>query len=99
MSWVDKVTIGTKSFVSVISNPPAPVELVITQVDGHVKMKLTSQLINGISRVLQKLIKYFNSTIISTSFVLPSAGVLPAIFILDLNDPESVSYYLAHLCH
>ena len=53
-------------------------------------MRITSQLINGISRVLQKLLKYFNGTIISISFVLPSAGVFPVIFILDLNDSESV---------
>ena len=30
-SYVDKVTTGTYSFVSVIANLPAPVELVITQ--------------------------------------------------------------------
>ena len=53
-------------------------------------MRLISQLIKGISRVLQKLLKYFNGTIISTSFVLPSAGVFPIIFILDLNDLEAV---------
>ena len=53
-------------------------------------MRLTSQLINGISRVFQKCLKYFNSTIISTSFILPSTGVFPVVFILDLNDSESV---------
>ena len=42
-------------------------------------MRLTLQLINGISRVLQKLLKYFNGTIVSTPFVLPSAGVYPVI--------------------
>ena len=52
-------------------------------------MRLTSQLINDISGVLQKLHKYFNGTIISTSHVLPSAGIFPVIFILDLNDSES----------
>ena len=52
-------------------------------------MRLTSQLIKGISGVLRKLLKYFNGTIISTSFSLPAAGVLPVIFILDLNDSES----------
>ena len=57
-------------------------------------MRLTSQLINGISRVLQKLLKYFNGTIILTSFVLPSVGVFPVIFILDLNDSESVKLTL-----
>ena len=65
---------------------PAPVELVITQSLDHVKIRLTSQLIKCISRVLQKLLKYFNDTIISTSFVLSAAGVFPVIFILDLND-------------
>ena len=52
-------------------------------------MRLTSQLINGNSRVLQKLFKYFNGIIISRSFVLPLAGKFPVIFILDLNDLES----------
>ena len=47
----------------------------------HVKIRLTSQLINGISWVLQKLLKYFQGTIISTSFVLPVAGVFPVILI------------------
>ena len=65
------------------------VELVITQVDDHVKKRLTSQLINGISRVLQKLLKYFNGTIILISFVLPPAGMLRVIFTLDLNDWDS----------
>ena len=62
-------------------------------------MRLISQLINGISKVLQKFHKYFNGTVISTSSVLLSGGVFPVIFILDLNDLESVKfYYLAHLC-
>ena len=51
-------------------------------------MRLTSQLIHGISRVLQKLLRYFNGTIISTSFSLPVAGAFPVILILDLNDSE-----------
>ena len=58
-------------------------------------MRLISQLIKGISRVLQKLLKYFNGTIISTSFVLLSAGVFPIIFILDLNDLEAVKLSLS----
>ena len=67
-----------------------PVELVITQVDNQVKIKLISQLIKGISRFLQKLLRYFNGAIISTSFSLPTAGLFPVIFILDLNDSVSV---------
>ena len=56
-----------------------------TQFDDHVKIRLTSQLIKGISKVLQKLLKYFNGTIISTSFV-PSSPVSPVIFALNLNE-------------
>ena len=52
-------------------------------------MTLTSQLVNNVSRVLPKLLKYFNGTIISTSFVLSSAGVSSIIFTLDLNVSES----------
>ena len=65
-------------------------ELVITEVDEHIIMRLISQLFNGISRVFQKVLKYFNGSIISMSFVLPSAGVFSAVFILDWNDSESV---------
>ena len=63
-----------------MANVPAPVELVITKVDEHIKIRLTSQLIKGISRVLQKLLKYFNETIFSTPFSLPPAGAFPVIF-------------------
>ena len=49
-------------------------------------MRLILQLIKGISRVLQKLLKYFNGIAILTFFVLPSAGFFPIILILDLND-------------
>ena len=35
------------------------------------------------------MLKYFNGTIILTSFVLPVAGVLPVVFTLDLNYSES----------
>ena len=51
-------------------------------------MRLISQLIKGISRVLQKLLKYFNDTAILTFFVFPSAVVFPVILILELNDLE-----------
>ena len=74
---VDKATTGTYSFASFISNVPAPVELVITQVGDHVKTKSTSQLINNILKVLQNLLKYFNGIIIATSFSLPAAGDVP----------------------
>ena len=41
LSWVDKVTTGTWSFVSVTANFSAPVELVITQLEDHVKILST----------------------------------------------------------
>ena len=64
---------------------------VLTQVDDQVKIKLILQLIKGISRVLQKLFKYFNRTAILASVVLPAAGVFLIIFTLALNDSEFVS--------
>ena len=69
--------------MSVILNFVSPVAEEIIKVNDHVKIRLTSQLINGISRDLQKLLKYFNGTIILISFVLPPARVLPIIFNLD----------------
>ena len=68
-------------------------KLVITQLDDHVKIRLTLPLINGISRVLQKLHKCFNGTIISTSFVLPLLRVFPIIFTFHLNDSESAELF------
>ena len=49
----------------------------------QVNMRLILQLIKGILRVLQKVLKYFNETIIST-FSVPPATVLPVIFCLNL---------------
>ena len=77
------MTTETQCFVSVISNLRAAAESVRMQVDDHVKIRLTSQLVNDISRVLQKLLKCFNGAVISTSFVLPLA-VFPIIFTLFL---------------
>ena len=69
----------------------------MTQFEDHVKTSSTSQLIKGISRVLQKLLKYFNGTIISTSTlpaILPlllSAAVWPVIFVLKLNESVALA--------
>ena len=52
-----------------------PVAEKITQFSNQVRMRLISILIKGISRVLQKLPKYFNSTAIWTFFVLSSEGI------------------------
>ena len=42
--------------------------LIKTQFSDQVKVKGTPQLIKGMSKVLQKLLKYFNGTIISRVF-------------------------------
>ena len=49
-------------------------------------MRLILQLINGISKVLQNLLKYFNGIDILTSFTLSAAGFFLITLILDLND-------------
>ena len=58
----------------------------ITQFSDQVKKRLTSQLLKGISRVLQKLLEYFNRTIITTLSISPSSSVWLVIFALKLNE-------------
>ena len=58
---------------------------ILKQFADQVRIRLILQLINSISRVLQKLLRYFNSTIILTSFVPPLPD-LPTIFVLNLNE-------------
>ena len=66
----------------VISNFVASVTLEITQSTDQVRIRLLSQLIKQISRVLQKLLKYFTSTAILTSFALSAAGSFSSYFYL-----------------
>ena len=73
LSWVDKFATGTQSFVTVIVNIVVFVSSYNAHFSDQVKIRLTSQLIKGTSRVLGKLLKYFNEIIISTFFVLPVA--------------------------
>ena len=77
----------------------------IIHTSDKVKKILISQLINGISRGLQKLLKYFNGIIIWTSFV-PSFPVWPVNFSLDLNEVVSglsgtsvITYYCLQIVH
>ena len=51
-------------------------------------MRLIAQFVNGISRVLQKLLKYFNGTTISMFVLLSASGVFSVILILYVNDSE-----------
>ena len=69
-------------FVSVIVNVGSWLAIgasVIEHTADHVRMKLISQLINGISKVLLKLLKYFNGTLFLTLFA-PLSPIFPAIF-------------------
>ena len=56
--------------------------LVNTHLSDHVKIRFVSQLINGMSNVLQKLLKYFKSTTISTSFSVLLFSNFPVILVL-----------------
>ena len=56
--------------------------LVNTQFSVQIKIRFISQLINGISSVLQKLLNYFKGTTISTSFVLPMPSNFPVMLVL-----------------
>ena len=89
LSSVDKVTTGTKSFMSVILNSVFSTAEKVTHFSDQVKLEIISQLINGILRVLEKLLKYFNRTAISKIFLLSASGAFPAILNLNLNDSDS----------
>ena len=97
----DKVTTGTYNFVSFILNV-APDGATIARLAAaftvisakaqfldQVKINSTSQLINGIFKALQKLLKFFSgiTTLVFVNESL-SSGVFPIIVLLYLNDSE-----------
>ena len=61
----------------------------MTQFSDQSKSRVTSQFINAISTVLQKLLQYFHGTIIFM-FAMPALLVLSVILDLNLNDLEFV---------
>ena len=63
----------------------------MTQFADQVKARLSLQLIKGTSRVLQKLLEYFNGTIISTLSISPSLLVWLVIFVLKLNESVALA--------
>ena len=63
---------------------------VITQFLDQIKVKDTSQLINNISDVFQKLRKCFNGIENWTFLVFPLLAVLPVILVFYLKDLEFV---------
>ena len=50
------------------------------QFADQVRIRLIKLLINGISRVLQKLVEYFNGALILTSFMLSFPVLSPVLF-------------------
>ena len=60
----------------------------MTQFYDQFKSRVTSQFINGISRVLQELVKYFTGTTIF-KFAIPELLVLSVILDLTVKDLES----------
>ena len=99
--FFDKVTTGTNNFVSVILNVApdgatiaglAAASTVIsakTEFLDQVKIDSTSQLISGIFKTLQKLLKCFSG---KTTFAFVkeslSYGIFPTMLILYLKDSE-----------
>ena len=72
LSCVYKVTTGAQSFVSVIENVVPWFALsvaTIMHILDQFRSRLISKLMKCISGILQKLLRYFNGTIISTLFV------------------------------
>ena len=61
----------------------------MAQFSDQSRSKVTSKFINGISRVLQKLLQYFSGKTIFT-FAIPALLLLSVILDLNLNDLESV---------
>ena len=96
----DKVTTGTYNFVSVILNVAldgatiagsASASTVISakaQFFVQVKIISTSQLINGIFKLLQKLLKCFNGTTTSASVNESLFSVFPTMLVLHSKDSE-----------
>ena len=66
-------TAGSASLVALLVN---------TQFSDHVKIRFISQLIYGMSAVLQKLLKCFNGTAISASFSVLLSSSFPVIVVI-----------------
>ena len=79
----------------VIDNTLSSVESISRKCTDQVNIRLFSKLIRSISRVPQKLHKYFHEAVISTSLILLSKGILPVIVDLNFNDLESLMLSLS----
>ena len=80
VAFVGLLTVTTAGSASGLASLVAL--LVITQFSDRVKIRFISQFINGISSVLQKLLKCFNDTTISISFSVFLPSNLPVMLVL-----------------
>ena len=92
MSLLDKVTIEAYNFVFVLLNVMTPITLDITQSYLQFNSRWILQLINSISKDLQKLVNYFSGTAIFTSLNTPLSSAISRLKKLDLylKDDEFV---------
>ena len=88
IKWKLKHRVLSSNYVFKFSNFVFPIAEEITQSSAQVRLRLSLKLIKSISKVFQKLLKYFNGIAIGTSFQLLSAGVFPVMIILDFMDWE-----------
>ena len=90
-----------QSFVSAAAKVVSLSTLQVSKFADQFSIRLISQLISGISKVLQKVHKYFNGAAIST-FALSKLSLLIVNLDLNLNDSESVMLSLRsylRYCH
>ena len=78
-----------ESFALVIANVVALSTSEVTQFTDQGRIRLPLQLINSISKCLQKLLKYFDDTAIS-ALKIPALLVLSKNLHLNSNDSESL---------
>ena len=92
LSFTDNATTRTYGFVLLISN-------VLALIVMEINMRSISQLIRGIRRVLQRLLKNYNGIAISTFLILISTPVLPVILDFNLDNSElfTLSFGFYHL--
>ena len=98
----DKVPTGTYNFVTFILNVVSDGATIAgsasastaistkTQFLDQVRAISTSQFINGVSKLLQKLLKCFNGTTTSASVNESLFSVFPTILVLYLKDSELI---------
>ena len=85
LPWVDEVTKAAWSFVYVMAKAGSLSPSEGAQFSDQVRIRLISQLSKGTSRVLQKLLKYFNGTAIF-AFIILALLILSKDFYSNLNN-------------